>query len=47
VSVNVNCLDDVDPWQLSITYWDGRHDNWEAGPRPAPWPISASAQTAR
>jgi len=38
-SVNVNCFDDVDPWQLSIIYWDGRHNNWDAGPRPAPWPI--------
>jgi hypothetical protein len=40
VSVNLNCLDDVDPNALEIVYWDGRHDNWEAGPRPTPWPIS-------
>jgi hypothetical protein len=40
VSVNLNCLDDVDPNQLSVVYWDGRHNNWIAGQRPAPWPIS-------
>jgi hypothetical protein len=39
VQFNVNCLEDVDPNQLRIVYWDGRHNNWEAGPRPAPWPI--------
>ena len=25
----------------SVIYWDGRHNNWEAGPRPTPWPVSA------
>jgi len=39
VSVNYNCLDDVDPASLDITYWDGRHNNWYAGTRPAPWPV--------
>jgi hypothetical protein len=43
VSVNFNCLDDVDPNELAIVYWDGRHNNWEAGPRPTPWPIAAPA----
>lgn len=38
-SVNINCLDDVDPSKLAYQYWDGRHDNWEAGSRSAPWPI--------
>ncbi|WP_224241485.1 GFA family protein [Hyalangium gracile] len=40
-SVNVNCLDNVDPNELPCVYWDGRHDNWAAGPRNAPWPIRA------
>ena len=40
VSVNLNCLDAVDPSQLAVIYWDGRHNNWEAGPRDRPWPIS-------
>jgi hypothetical protein len=41
VSVNVNTLDDVDPWQLTPMHWDGRHDNWMAGARSTPWPIAA------
>jgi len=43
VSVNLNALDDVDPSTLKVAYWDGRHDNWEAGPRDTPWPIRAAA----
>ena len=38
-SVNINTLDDVDPNTLSLIHWDGRHDNWQAGPPPEPWPI--------
>lgn len=41
VSVNVNALDDVDPAFVRTYYFDGRHDNWMAGTRPAPWPIWA------
>lgn len=41
VSVNVNCLDEVDPSLLQTIYWDGRHDNWQAGPRNEPWPVKA------
>ena len=39
VSVNLNCLDGVELTALPVVHWDGRHDNWEAGPRPTPWPI--------
>lgn len=39
VSVNLNCLDDVDLRDVGVSYWDGRHENWEAGPRERPWPI--------
>jgi hypothetical protein len=31
VSINLGCLDDVDPAELAaapVTYMDGRHDNW-------------------
>ncbi len=42
VSVNLNALDDVDPNQAELTHWDGRHNNWDAGPRPTPWPIFTS-----
>ena len=38
-SVNMNALDDVDPGLVRVTYWDGRHNNWEAGMRNEPWPI--------
>lgn len=41
VSVNVNALDEVDPMTLKVIYWDGRHDNWHAGPRESPWPIAS------
>ncbi len=40
-SVNVNCLDDVELAELSVGYWDGRHDNWGAGLRKEPWPVRA------
>ncbi|WP_394825560.1 GFA family protein [Pendulispora albinea] len=43
VSFNVNCLDDLEIKDLNVVYWDGRHDNWEAGPRPAPWAIHTRA----
>jgi hypothetical protein len=39
VSISYNCLDDVDLAEVEVLYWDGRHDNWEAGPRSTPWPI--------
>lgn len=42
VSVNVNCLDDIDPAELQIGYWDGRHNNWHAGMRGQPWPVRAA-----
>jgi hypothetical protein len=41
VSVNFNCLDEIDPSQVKTIYWDGRHNNWQAGPRSTPWPIEA------
>jgi hypothetical protein len=40
VSVNLNCLDDFDRGQLTIEYWDGRHNNWQAGKRATPWPVA-------
>jgi hypothetical protein len=39
VSVSLNALDDVDPADVKVGYWDGRHNNWEAGQRDKPWPI--------
>jgi hypothetical protein len=40
-SVNVNTLDDVDVGTLKPGYWDGRHNNWQAGIASKPWPIDA------
>ena len=42
-SINLNTLDDIDPALVPVRYWDGRHDNWQAGLRDAPWPIVAAA----
>lgn len=38
VSININTLDGIEPNDLHVVYWDGRHDNWMAGPRDTPWP---------
>lgn len=45
--VNVACLDDVDPSEVSVRYWDGRHDAWDAGARSTPWPINRSSGDGR
>lgn len=47
VSINLNALDDVDPNQLPAIHWDGRHNNWEAGPRKEPWPIFTTSAAER
>jgi hypothetical protein len=39
VSVSLNTLDGVDLADAKVIYWDGRHDNWQAGPRSTPWPL--------
>jgi len=41
VSINLNSLDDFDLSRTQLAYWDGRHNNWQAGPRSTPWPVSA------
>jgi hypothetical protein len=41
VSINLNSLEDFDLSRTQLAYWDGRHNNWQAGPRDAPWPVSA------
>jgi hypothetical protein len=47
VSFSLNCLDEVDVDLLPVIHWDGRHDNWAAGPRPTPWPrFRATAKAA-
>ncbi len=39
MSVNINTLDDLDPSEVTLAHWDGRHDNWEAGMQATPWPV--------
>jgi hypothetical protein len=39
MSVSLNTLDDVDTGAIAVAHWDGRHDNWQAGLRPTPWPV--------
>jgi hypothetical protein len=41
VSINLNSLDDFDRGTIKITYWDGRHNNWQGGMRETPWPVVA------
>ncbi|CAN5604408.1 GFA family protein [soil metagenome] len=41
VSVNLNGIDDFDVSNVVLVHWDGRHDNWSAGPRPSRWPVSS------
>jgi hypothetical protein len=43
VSVNLNCIDDYDVSTAQLIHWDGRHDNWAAGPRPTRWPVVAAS----
>lgn len=37
--VNYLALDGFDPIGTRVLYWDGRHDNWQAGTRDQPWPV--------
>ena len=43
VSVNLNCVDDFELDEAMVVYWDGRHDNWQAGPRSKPWAVVSAA----
>ena len=37
VSFSYNTIDDLELSELKVVYWDGRHDNWHAGPSDKPW----------
>ena len=43
VSFSYNAIDDFEISQLPVVHWDGRHNNWQAGPRPEPYPILTTA----
>jgi len=48
VSVNLNALDGVDVQALpNLVWWDGRNNNWMAGPRHSPWPICTDAEPSQ
>jgi hypothetical protein len=39
VSFSLNTVDELELSELKVVYWDGRHDNWRAGPSDKPWPM--------
>jgi hypothetical protein len=39
VSFSYNTVDDLELSEIKVVYWDGRHDNWHAGPSDKPWPM--------
>ena len=39
MTINLNALDDIDPKEVKVTFWDGRHNNWQEGARDTRWPI--------
>src|SRR4051812_19733457 len=39
VAICFNTVDGIEFRDLKVVYWDGRNNNWEAGPRDTPWPI--------
>jgi hypothetical protein len=43
VTVSLSCIDDFDVSKTQLIHWDGRHDNWGAGPRATPWPVTPDA----
>jgi hypothetical protein len=47
VSFNYNTIDELEIGDLPVVYWDGRHDNWYAGPSDKPWPILKKAGAAQ
>ncbi len=40
VSVNFNTFEEFDAADIEVGHWDGRHDNWHAGLRAKPWPLT-------
>jgi hypothetical protein len=46
VSFSYNSIDDFEISELSVVHWDGRHNNWHAGPSTKPFPILDASSAA-
>ncbi len=46
VSFSYNAIDDFEISDLAVVHWDGRHNNWQAGPGKTPFPILAPSPAA-
>jgi hypothetical protein len=46
VSFSYNAVDELELAELPVVHWDGRHDNWQAGPSPKPFPILTPSSAA-
>jgi hypothetical protein len=46
VSFSYNTIDDFELSELTVVHWDGRHNNWQAGPAPKPYPILKASSAA-
>ena len=44
VSFSYNAVDDFEVSELSVVHWDGRHNNWQAGPAAKPYAMTRSAR---
>ena len=46
VSFSYNAIDDFEIGELTVVHWDGRHNNWQAGPGKVPFPILKASSAA-
>ena len=46
VSFSYRAIDDFEISELSVVHWDGRHNNWQAGPAAKPFPILDASSAA-
>jgi hypothetical protein len=46
VSFSYNAVDDFEVNDLTVVHWDGRHNNWQAGPGKTPFPILTPSSAA-
>ena len=46
VSFSYNAVDDLEVSELTVVHWDGRHNNWQAGPSATPYAILKAPSAA-